>query len=95
MSLPLIFKGVRVEAIRVVKNNGLPFPPVLKIEFCAVFRGDGAHRIPLIVELYSLVIRSCSQERTYSGSTAKKGGSISARLIGRLYARSLCLASSF
>ena len=45
----MIFKGVRVEAIRVVKDNGLPFPPILKIEFCAVFRGDGAHRIPLIV----------------------------------------------
>jgi hypothetical protein len=45
----LIFKGVRVEAIRVVKDNGLPFPPIFKIEFCAVFRGDGAHRIPLVV----------------------------------------------
>jgi hypothetical protein len=47
----LILKGVRVEAIRVVKDNGLPFPPILKIEFCAVFRGDGAHRIPLIVAI--------------------------------------------
>ena len=42
----LIFKGVRVEAIRVVKDNGLPFPPILKIEFCAVFRSSAAIRFP-------------------------------------------------
>jgi hypothetical protein len=45
----LIFKGVRVEAIRVVKDNGLPLPPIFKIEFCAVFGGDRAHWIPLAV----------------------------------------------
>jgi hypothetical protein len=39
----LIFKGVRVEAIRVIKDNGLPFPPIFKIEFRAVFGFDGAH----------------------------------------------------
>ena len=44
----LIFKGVRVDAIRVVKDNGLPFPPILKIEFRAGLRSDGAHRIPLV-----------------------------------------------
>jgi hypothetical protein len=45
----LIFKSVRVEAIRMVKNDGLPFPPIFEIEFCAVFRRDDAHRIPLVV----------------------------------------------
>ena len=39
----LIFKGVGVEAIRVIKDNGLPFPPIFKIEFRAVFGLDGAH----------------------------------------------------
>jgi len=39
----LIFKSVRVEAIRVIEDNGLPFPPIFKIEFRAVFGFDGAH----------------------------------------------------
>ena len=39
----LIFKGVGVEAIRVIKDNGLPFPPIFKIEFRAVFGFDSTH----------------------------------------------------
>ena len=47
----LIFKGVGVEAIRVIKDNGLPFPPIFKIEFRAVFGLDGAHspRVGLVL----------------------------------------------
>ena len=41
----LIFKRVRVQAIGVVEDNGLPCPPIFKIEFCAVSRGNGAHGI--------------------------------------------------
>jgi hypothetical protein len=41
----LIFKRVRVQAIGVVEYNGLPFPPIFKIEFGAVSRGNGAHGI--------------------------------------------------
>jgi hypothetical protein len=39
----LVFKGVPVEAIRVIKDNGLSFSPVSKIELGAILRRDGAH----------------------------------------------------
>jgi hypothetical protein len=39
----LVFKGIRVETIRVIEDNGLSRPPILKIELGAVLRGDGAH----------------------------------------------------
>src|SRR5260370_39189099 len=39
----LVFKSVAVQRIRMVKNDGLSFPPIFKVEFCAVFGGDSAH----------------------------------------------------
>jgi hypothetical protein len=43
----LILKGVPVETISVIKNDGFPFSPIFEIEFSAVFNGDGAYRISL------------------------------------------------
>jgi hypothetical protein len=45
----LIFKGVRVEAIGVIKNDGLPRSRIFKIEFSAVFDDDSANRVPPVV----------------------------------------------
>jgi hypothetical protein len=44
----LIFKSIGVQAIRMIKNNRLAFPPILKIKGSAVFRGDSIQGIPLL-----------------------------------------------
>jgi hypothetical protein len=39
----LVLKGVSVQAVGVVEDDGLPLPPILEVKLGAVFCGDGVH----------------------------------------------------
>ncbi len=43
----LVFKGVAIEAVGMVEDDGVSLPPILEIKFGTVLRGEGAHGIPL------------------------------------------------